>query len=80
MSPFEKARVEYQTYLDAMIEMYRIEGLMLQSDFGRCNPLRAHELARRAVGIPDDVLRLGSIPLAELQDEDDQRPPVQLFS
>jgi hypothetical protein len=48
--------------------MYEIEALILKSDFGRSNPERAHELARRAEVIPDHV-SLGRTPLAEWEDE-----------
>ncbi len=70
-SCFTRLRDEVVTYSDAVRRMYEIEALMLKSDFGRANPKRTHEIARRAVGIPDHVT-LGRTPLAEWEDESEE--------
>jgi len=48
--------------------MRAIEATLRKSDLGRWMPQRAHELARRAAGIPDHVT-LGREPLDETEDE-----------
>ena len=58
---------EINTYDESRC-MYKLEELMLNSDFGRAEPQRVHELARRAVGIPDHV-RIGRTPLADWQED-----------
>jgi hypothetical protein len=63
-SPFKIMRKEVETYSRALVRMYGTEELLLKSDFGRADPKRAHEIARRAAGIPDHV-SLGRTPLDE---------------
>lgn len=70
MSGFKKLQTEIEKYGDRLVSMYEIEELLRKSDFGRLNPERAHELARQAVGIPDDV-SLGKTPLTEVADDED---------
>jgi hypothetical protein len=65
---FEIALEEIETYSEGLLRMYKLEEVMLKSDFGRADPKRVHEVARRAVGIPDHV-KLGRTPLAEWQDD-----------
>jgi hypothetical protein len=65
---FEAGLAEMEMYKEDLLRMYKIEELMLKSDFGRADPKRVHELARRAVGIPDHV-ELGRTPLGEWLDD-----------
>ena len=65
---FASLRAEVETYSEDVLRMYRIEEMMLKSDFGRANPKRVHELARHSVGISDHI-KLGRTPLAEWQND-----------
>jgi hypothetical protein len=66
-SPFKIRHDELVSYGEAVLRMYKIAAIMLKSDFGRLNPVRAHELARRAARIPDHA-SLGRVPLGEWEE------------
>lgn len=70
-SCFKIGHDELVTYGEAVRRMYEIEALMLETDFGRSDPARVHEIARAAVGIPDNV-SIARTPLGEWQEPSDR--------
>jgi hypothetical protein len=56
MSSFAEIANQLKTYLPALSRAYGIEITLRKSDLGRWYPERAHQIARRAAGIPDHIM------------------------